>query len=82
MLVPAAVVSSSGRERDGLSTPEKVADAAHLLPPTAETVLLGANHAAFGDYGPQPGDDTATASDEETRDRVTEAVAGFLSSAR
>ncbi|HEU0182509.1 MAG TPA: alpha/beta hydrolase [Agromyces mariniharenae] len=68
-------------ERDGLSTPEKVDDAAHLLPPTAETVLLpGANHAAFGDYGPQPGDDTATASDEETRDRITDAVAGFLSS--
>lgn len=45
-------------------------------------LLPGANHAAFGDYGPQPGDDPATASDEETRDRVTEAVAGFLSSAQ
>jgi hypothetical protein len=70
-------------ERDGLSTPEKVADAAHLLPPTAETVMLpGANHAAFGDYGPQPGDDTATATDEETRDRITDAVAGFLAPAQ
>jgi hypothetical protein len=70
-------------ERDGLSTPEKAATAAHLLPPTAETVMLpGANHAAFGDYGPQPGDNSATASDEDTRDRITEAVAGFLAPAR
>lgn len=70
-------------ERDGLSTPEKVADAAHLLPPSAETVMLpGANHAAFGDYGAQPGDNAATASDEETRDRITEAVAEFLAPAR
>jgi len=70
-------------ERDGLSTPEKVADAAHLLPPSAETVMLpGANHAAFGDYGAQPGDNAATASDEETRDRITEAVAEFLAPAQ
>ena len=66
-------------ERDGLSTPEKVAASASLLPADAETVLLeGANHASFGDYGPQPGDGVATASDEETRDRITAAVSDFL----
>ena len=66
-------------ERDGLSTPEKVAASASLLPADAQTVLLeGANHASFGDYGPQPGDGVATASDEETRDRITAAVSDFL----
>ena len=66
-------------EHDGLSTPAKVEASAGLLPDDTVTVLLeGANHAAFGDYGPQPGDDVATASDEETRDGITEAVAGFL----
>ena len=40
--------------------------------------LEGANHAAFGDYGPQPGDGISTASDEVTRDRITAAVAEFL----
>ena len=66
-------------ERDGLSTPEKVAESASMLPADAQTVLLeGANHASFGDYGPQPGDGVATASDEETRDRITDAVSDFL----
>ena len=66
-------------ENDGLSTPDKVAAASSLLPDDAVTVLLeGANHAAFGDYGPQPGDGIATASDEVTRDRITAAVSEFL----
>lgn len=64
---------------DGLSTPEKVAAAAPLLPAGAVTVTLpGANHAAFGDYGPQPGDGVATAGDRATRDRITAAVTEFL----
>ncbi|MDR6906550.1 pimeloyl-ACP methyl ester carboxylesterase [Agromyces sp. 3263] len=66
-------------ENDGLSTPAKVEASAGLLPPDTVSVLLeGANHAAFGDYGPQPGDGAATASDEETRDGITAAVAEFL----
>lgn len=64
---------------DGLSTPAKVEASAGLLPADTVSVLLeGANHAAFGDYGPQPGDGVATASDEETRDGITAAVAEFL----
>ena len=64
---------------DLLSTPAKVAAAAPLLPADARTVTLaGANHAAFGDYGPQPGDGVATASDAETRDLLTAAVTEFL----
>jgi hypothetical protein len=64
---------------DGLSTPAKVEASAGLLPDDTVTVLLdGANHAAFGDYGLQPGDGVATASDAETRDGITAAVAEFL----
>lgn len=66
-------------ERDGLSTPAKIAEAAHLLPPDAELVELpGASHAQFGDYGLQPGDGTATASDESVRDAITVAISAFL----
>jgi len=66
-------------EHDGLSTPEKVASAAHLLPADAESVLLeGANHASFGDYGPQPGDGVATADRQTIRDDIASAVASFL----
>lgn len=66
-------------ERDGLSTPAKIADAAQLLPSDAELVELpGASHAQFGDYGVQPGDGTATASDESVRDAITVAISSFL----
>lgn len=66
-------------ENDGLSTPAKVADAAHLLPADAQLVELpGAVHAQFGDYGPQPGDGTPTVSDLEVRDAITVVVSTFL----
>lgn len=65
--------------RDGLSTPAKIAAAAHLLPSDATLVTLpGADHAQFGDYGPQPGDHPATASDAQTKRAITSAVLGFL----
>ncbi|MDR2999529.1 MAG: alpha/beta hydrolase, partial [Microbacterium sp.] len=49
------VLSLSGSE-DGLSTPQKIADARELLPADAEMVEIdGASHASFGDYGPQAG---------------------------
>lgn len=66
-------------ERDGLSSPAKVADAAHLLPADAQVVeLAGASHASFGDYGPQPGDGTPTASDADVREAITVAISAFL----
>ena len=66
-------------ERDGLSTPAKVADAADLLPPTAQVVqLAGATHAQFGDYGLQPGDGTSSTSDAEIREAITVVVSTFL----
>ena len=71
------VISVSGSE-DGLSTPEKIADARHLLPGDAEMhEIEGANHASFGDYGPQPGDGTATISDDDMREQLTELVGPF-----
>lgn len=65
--------------RDGLSTPAKIAAAAHLLPGDAQLVSLpGADHAQFGDYGAQPGDNPATASDAQAEREITAAVLAFL----
>lgn len=68
------VLSISGSE-DGLSTPAKIDDNAHLLPADATFIEIdGANHASFGDYGPQPGDGTATATDDAVRDEITTGI--------
>lgn len=65
------VLSIAGSE-DGLSTPEKIADARHLLPDGAELVEIdGASHSSFGDYGLQAGDGTPTISDDDMTDRLT-----------
>lgn len=72
------VLSLSGSE-DGLSTPEKIADARHLLPADAEMVEIpGASHASFGDYGPQAGDGTPTISSDDMHAEVTTQTDGFL----
>lgn len=72
------VLSIAG-SRDGLTTPEKIADARPLLPTDAELVEIeGLNHAGFGDYGAQPGDRTATISSDTARDEITDALAGVL----
>ncbi|HET8928660.1 MAG TPA: alpha/beta hydrolase [Microbacterium sp.] len=68
------VLSLSGSE-DGLSTPQKIADAAHLLPADAVfTEIPGASHSSFGDYDLQPGDGTLTIDDAAMRTAVTHAV--------
>lgn len=73
-----AVLSLSGSE-DGLSTPQKIADARHLLPVDAQLVEIeGASHSSFGDYGPQAGDGTPTISDADMRAEVRDLV-GSLS---
>jgi hypothetical protein len=70
-----AALSISGGT-DGLSTPDKIADARHLLPTsTAFVEIAGANHASFGDYGVQPGDGAATADDADVTDEIARAVA-------
>lgn len=72
------VLSISGSE-DGLTTAQKIDDAAHLLPAdTVYVVIEGGNHAGFGAYGPQPGDREATIPAEEQRQQITDALAPFL----
>ncbi|MFC4138865.1 MULTISPECIES: alpha/beta hydrolase [unclassified Microbacterium] len=76
------VLSLSGSE-DGLSTPQKIADARDLLPSDAEMVEIpGASHASFGDYGPQAGDGTPTISDEDMRAQLTEHIGSFVDALR
>lgn len=72
------VLSLSGSE-DGLSTPQKIADAAKELPADAVFVEIpGASHASFGAYGPQPGDGTPTADPAEVDRVIAEQLAAFL----
>lgn len=72
------VLSISGSE-DGLSTPQKIEDAADLLPADTTFVEIeGGNHAGFGAYGPQPGDNEATISEAEIRAQITAALGPFL----
>lgn len=65
-------------ELDGLSTPEKIQKATPLLPNTTQYVRIrGGNHAQFGDYGAQKGDNPATISPEEQWEEIT-AVSLFV----
>lgn len=74
-------VLSIGGSEDGLSTPAKIEDAAHLLPADAEFVEIdGASHASFGAYGPQAGDGTPSIDEAEMTERVTELVTDFAAS--
>lgn len=50
-----------------------------LLPPaTGHTVIEGGNHAQFGDYGPQPGDNTAQITAAEQRNRTASVAVQLL----
>lgn len=72
------VLSIAG-ETDGLSTAQKIADAAHLLPADAVFIeIKGLNHAAFGDYGDQSGDGVGTLTPGEARGAITGALEGVF----
>ncbi|MCU1420467.1 MAG: hypothetical protein JWN36_118, partial [Microbacteriaceae bacterium] len=72
------VLSISG-SRDGLSTPQKIADARPLLPDSARFVVIrGADHASFGDYGAQPGDNPATITSARAQVEITRALRTVL----
>jgi len=76
------VLSLSGSE-DGLSTPQKIADARPSLPADAVMVEIpGASHASFGDYGPQAGDGTPTATDADVEAVVVTEVGDLAASLR
>ena len=64
---------------DGLPNTEGFDDKRHLLP--ANTLFVGiegANHAQFGDYGPQKGDVVASISLAEQHEQVAEAMLDFI----
>ena len=73
-----AVASIYGT-RDGLATPQEIEASRPLLPPDTQwTAIEGGNHAQFGWYGPQSGDNGATISREEQQAQVVAATVQLL----
>lgn len=76
------VLSLSGSE-DGLSTPQKVADAREKLPASATMVEIpGASHSSFGDYGAQKVDGSPRIDDEQMNSTVTTELLEFAERVR
>ena len=74
------VLSISGT-LDGLSSPAKIDASRPLLP--ADTLwvpIQGGDHAQFGWYGPQAGDNAAAISREDQQHQIIEATLSFLKS--
>lgn len=72
------VVSISG-SLDGLATPAKIDASRALLPPSTRWVAIeGGNHAQFGWYGPQSGDNPATISREDQQGQTIAATVALL----
>lgn len=72
------ILSLTG-ERDGLSTPNKISETKHLLSRNAKIVeLKGANHAQFGLYGEQKGDNEATISPQEQQTQMVQHTVQWL----
>jgi dienelactone hydrolase len=72
-------VSSISGTLDGLATPDKIEASRPLLPPDTQwTAIEGGNHAQFGWYGPQSGDNEATISREEQQAQIVEATLQLL----
>lgn len=64
---------------DGLSTPEKMAEYEDNLPSeTLKVVIEEGNHANFGDYGPQKGDQVSPLTPEEQHDIVVNELEEWL----
>jgi len=72
-------VSSIYGTRDGVATEEEIAASRALLPPDTQwTPIEGGNHAQFGWYGPQRGDNAATISREEQQAQIIAATSALL----
>ncbi len=72
------VLSISGT-LDGLATPADIDASRALLPPSTTFVPIeGGNHAQFGWYGPQPGDNEATISRAAEQEQVIAATLAVL----
>jgi len=73
-----SVISIIGT-KDNFPNTENFNDNKHLLP--ADTIFFGiegANHAQFGDYGPQKGDVVASMSLAEQHEKVAEIMLDFI----
>jgi hypothetical protein len=76
------VVSIYGAN-DGLATPAKIDASRPLLPASTSWVpVQGGNHAQFGWYGPQDGDNPATISREVQQQIVISATLGLMAAMR
>jgi len=73
------VVVSVFGTRDGLTSLDDIDDSRSRLPPSTEFVAIdGGNHAQFGDYGAQPGDNPATISADAQRQQTVAATVQML----
>ncbi len=83
---PSADLSGSGLaavqivgSRDGVINAERLTGSRSLLPPDTQRVTIaGGNHALFGRYGPQSGDQPATIAPEEQLHQTVAATAALL----
>ncbi len=74
-------VASVSGTRDGLATPADIAASRPDLPgDTSYTAVEGGVHAFFGDYGPQPGDGTATTDRATAQAAIVAASTALLAS--
>jgi dienelactone hydrolase len=72
-------VSSIYGTQDGLATEDEIAASRALLPPGAQwTAIEGGNHAQFGWYGAQSGDNATTISREEQQAQIVAATLQLL----
>jgi dienelactone hydrolase len=73
-------VSSIFASQDGMATEAKIDSSRPLLPAdTAWVEIIGGNHAQFGWYGEQPGDNPAEISHQSQQDQIVAAVIQLLS---
>jgi pimeloyl-ACP methyl ester carboxylesterase len=78
--VPDGVRALSIRgDRDGVMNQERY-EAGRVLFPTGteEIILQGANHAQFGDYGPQSGDNEAQITAAQQQAQTAEAILNWI----
>lgn len=74
--IPVLVIYAS---KDGLSTVQKIDESKHLLPKNTEYVeIVGGNHAQFGWYGDQDGDNPATITRIDQQNIIVDASVNFL----
>ncbi|MRR30191.1 alpha/beta hydrolase, partial [bacterium] len=72
-------VLSISASLDGLATPEKITHSVELLPDSTEWVVIeGGNHAQFGWYGAQKGDNAPTISREDQQKEVIQGTLNLL----